>query len=393
MPVLSTFAGASLRTYGRGTEQVPAYVPQQAIVFYNVADITSATIPSGWSQYTGFSGKFVMGTATQSEVGSTATATGNVLVSITTSTSGSHAYFLNPSLRASFQYGNLGGAPQTTGRQAVATSGNHSHTGAYINCSQAMPNTVAISAIATTDQTLLVLPPNSIVFRKIKPTSSGYSAYRPSGNGFFYGASQRAWTDRTGLGTGSGDTTAAGVHNHLETNSFQYHGANSNWSSTSIHIDSGSHTHTISANLAATLRSKELKAWTSSQEEPIEYGMIIMYGGSLTNLPAGWRICNGTLGTPDMVGYFIGYTSAEIHDNYISTTTQVNIHNLSATIATSTWNHSHRGNSTAFYPHNGNHGNMDVSHAHTISGSTFSSFATDYAPAHTKIAFIQYKGI
>jgi len=41
-------------------------------------------------------------------------------------------------------------------------------------------------------------------------------------------------------------------------------------------------------------------------------GVIVAYGGDVTNLPVGWVLCDGTNGTPDLRGRFIyGYNPAD----------------------------------------------------------------------------------
>jgi hypothetical protein len=39
-----------------------------------------------------------------------------------------------------------------------------------------------------------------------------------------------------------------------------------------------------------------------------QVGMIIMYDGGA--IPSGWSLCDGTNGTPDMVGKYLGYNNA-----------------------------------------------------------------------------------
>ncbi len=54
--------------------------------------------------------------------------------------------------------------------------------------------------------------------------------------------------------------------------------------------------------------------WTlkTGTAETIDPGLIVMWSGSLASIPAGWILCDGTLGTPDLRGRFIyGVASGE----------------------------------------------------------------------------------
>ncbi len=401
MPVLSTFAGAALRTYGRGIEQVPAYVPAGAIIPFNVPDITTATIPTNWTRYTGFDGRYVLGTSSNNQIEVTGEAAGNVNVTLSTSSAGDHTG------TSSFLYAGFGSNTATSTLIYVPVDnlvrGNHTHTGAWFNCATAQSNT-ASSPFITTSTQLMVLPANAVVFRKIQPSSSGYSAYRFTGDGHYYGSATTGWADRTASNVLVGATTSAGSHTHDFDNAMSFtevgtSSASATYQTRYAHLLAGEHTHSISVTAAnVTLRSKELKAWTSPQPEPIEYGMIIMYRGNLSTLPAGWRVCNGSLGTPDMTDYFLGYTANELHDSIISTSNTVSA--AAMTISTDGWNHTHQNvsnvviegfrNLPAF---TGPHSMLGVSHTHTFVSSAFGSFTTTYQPAFRRVAFIQYKGI
>ena len=367
---------------------MPAFVPAGAVVLYSVADITTATIPTNWTRYTQAEGRYILGTATQAEIDTNVAAVGNVNVSATISSDGSH-FFTTVTLHGS-------GSQTTSSSQSpmffgTLSGGTHTHTAISFDCSAAMANTCGTPMISCATR-LDKLPPNAIVFRKIKPTSISYSDYRPSGNGYFYGSTTRTWVDRTGTGTGVGSTSQGGLHNH---GSFGSYFTGGNFGTQNEHGTNGAHTHTVQVQqMVASLKGKELKAWVSSQEETVEYGMILMYRGNLGQLPAGWRVCDGTLGTPDMVDQFIGYTSAEIHDNVISTTSTVNVHNSNCAISSVDADHGHFGTTrTNSSGHSGQHTTSSWVHAHTVASTSFLSFNTPYTPASRRLAFIQYKGI
>jgi hypothetical protein len=389
MPILASFGGASVRCFGRGLDQPLAVVPSSAVVPFAVADITTATIPSGWSRYTKFDNKFILGTATNAQVGTTVTATGNVMVSMTTSSNGNHALGSNTSFvgTPAPNAGSFNGYTQNDVR------GSHNHQGGYVDVSGAMPNTVSVPFIMTSGE-IDVLPANAIVFRSTAPDSISYSQYTPSGNGYFYGGATSAWTNRTGSVNGTGVSTANGAHNHLSTSpSYRMTTQTFGVPSYIVPETSGDHTHPFVVSMNATLKSKHLVAWVSQAEEAIQPGMIIMYDGNLNALPSGWRVCDGQFGTPNMVDYFIGYGSGLAHDAVINASSAVSLGSISE-LQSVNWSHEHISDtSTTLFYGSGNqyHGTLSVPHGHTVTSSSLTSVITQYMPNCTKIAFIQYK--
>jgi hypothetical protein len=397
---MSTLAGASLRSYGRGTQQLPASVPAGAIMIYNVANTTSYSPPANCVFYTEAVGKYIIGTGTNSEVGSNVAATGTSRVTLTTTTTGDHRGGLTSAMK--YSYFNQGDS-RTSNEQITngdsgssVDRGGHSHTSVSFDTTGAMSNTCSVPLIKSQAQ-LSKVPPNVVVFRKVRPVAASFGDYRPSGNGHYYGAESTGWQNQQGAGQGVGNTNSTGSHSHGVFAPYMYL-YKSGAGGAQYPVSNGAHTHTASVGgLVATLRSKHLKAWTSSVETDVEYGMILMYSGSITRLPPGWRLCDGTLGTPDMVGYFIGYTSDEVHDGVISAQTEVLSAN-SCTLTTADVAHTHQWNntpsSTGFASHSGYHGTYTWSHTHAVSTiNTTLTTLTAFMPPCKKLAFIQYKGI
>ena len=116
-----------------------------------------------------------------------------------------------------------------------------------------------------------------------------------------------------------------------------------------------------------------------------------MYCGDLSLLPSYWKICDGTNGTVDMRNYFFGHaTTGQTHgqESVIDYTFPSSLGSLT----TSTWTHSHYDPPATFTydagPYLGSHPSYNASHTHTISGTITS--ASDYLPAHIKLAFIKF---
>lgn len=95
----------------------------------------------------------------------------------------------------------------------------------------------------------------------------------------------------------------------------------------------------------------------------IPMGVIVLWHGSVASVPAGWNLCDGTNGTPNLVGNFIvgagasGTTVAQFGGQNLQTITTSTVGNHSHTGATAVaGSHSHTGttNTIGAHSHNGN---------------------------------------
>jgi hypothetical protein len=383
MPLLSTFGGASVRSLGRGTGVDEALVPAGTIVPWGVDDANTTPAPNGWTVYTGFNGRYVVGTANNAEIGTFGNTSANIqaVVSYTTSTTGNHlgtAVVAGPSEGSNNAF---------TFYATTSTYGDHSHSGTAIaNVATLIPDRVTVPFITTTTERS-VLPANAIVFRKVAPSSVIYDHYRPAGDGYFTGSSQQGWVEQS-LSVAS-TSSSDGLHEHkFVSKQIATTGATTN---SQLSSAVGGHTHSIMMTLKAMLKARALKSWISTSEEPIEAGMIVMYIGNLSELPAGWRVCNGQLGTENMVDYFLGYKSSEIHGEIINTSNRITYSN--ATVSTNSWTHNHisgtQPNPSFSTKH---HASQSFAHIHTIANG-IAGVTESYMPPWRKVAFIQYKGI
>lgn len=118
---------------------------------------------------------------------------------------------------------------------------------------------------------------------------------------------------------------------------------------------------------------------TTAVAAGIPVGVITMWSGSIASIPAGWALCNGTSGTPDLRDRFIvgaGSTYAVAATGGANTitldTTQIPSHTHTGTTNATDLSHTHTGSGTT--------SDSDLNHNHTGSGTT--GF-TDLSHSHT----------
>lgn len=397
MPILTTFAGAAARVYGLGGGAAAPILPANTILLWSVTDTSS--VPAGWAIHTQSQGKFFMGANSSSNIGAITTpSTGtSTSLSLTSSSAGAHsgATFSRPANTSPGSFTTL----------YTNTGTTHAHSGATtLTADNVVPDAESFPTIYNSGQ-LSKIPPNTIVFRKTQPSSVSFTLYTSSMPSSrlscgYRGGSSKGYANCTGAMTGT--SVSGGAHSHYGSynnrggsyttggGSFRNPYANDNGSS--------SHTHSgMTIYAAITLQSKTLTAWISSQEENIEYGMIVMYAGSINQIPPGWRICDGSLGTPDMVGWYLGRsTTVTTHGDQISATTIARADPDDTRVGatnTDSWIHDHP--TAGFYAYTGEgayHTLYDAAHYHVMTVSGTASI-NNYDPGHMKVAFIQYKGI
>jgi len=392
MPVLNTIGGGSLGSYGRGRGRVdlgPA-VPANVILPWNANSVVMAA-PPGWSKYTGFSDRLILGTSTPEEVGITGSGGGTATITASTGGSGSHL-LTGLSADAARESPPLNPDPFGSSQVYNQTSGLHTHTASgSINVSDVLPNTISTPFLTTTSPRSM-LPPNVVVFKSTAPSWPSHFDYRPSGSGYFYGSNIPSWQSRRTPKTIT--TAGSGSHGHSNgttlTNYYVFNGLARRG------VVDGSHTHTLTVGVTAAVKSKMLKPWISQLAQFIEVGMILMYNGNLEELPLGWVVCNGTNGTVDMTDYFLGYSTTEIHDSIISSSNTVTS-SVQSGEGVSQINWFHPNVSEQLNLSRGNpiyHGANTTSgavHSHTVTSLTTTD-VVNYTPPFRKIAFIEYRG-
>lgn len=372
-------------------------------------------IPSGFSLYTEESGGSIVnylikgGTAVSRVTGTAA----NVSLSPTTLTSSNAGSHDGPTVP-------VGSAPSPQPQTTLTggTAGSHSHTITVTAASAPFPVTgsnqgVSVPLIRCASE-VLSIPPKCIIF---SGTSSGFTNF-----------TRKSWSASLGVYSASSATNInrpspaalplspfapglsvsfAGAHSHISpisANFYPFSGPLRNAAATA-----GSHNnHTVSptgGGIYVWHQFKHLLPFSSTTEQFVQPGMIVMYNG--VSAPAGWKICDGTNDTPDMVNFFLGYNNNESNSNVLvgrntvggsfptATTpapppTAFNSTSVPISLATSPWSHSHLGSPVEAPTTRSNftHGPLTEPHSHSVPSLSV-SMPSAYIPAHLTLIFIQ----
>lgn len=405
MPLISTFTGASARAYGFNASLGAGVFPANTIMLWSTLDSTS--VPSGWSRYSDIDDRFIVASFTAGEIGSQVAANSSASATISVSTTSAGAHTLTPAAYTGTGSTTTAPTAPTYSLRYNEPTGAHTHSSITINVSPAVPDSLSLPGIITTT-TKNTIPANTVVFRKTVPSSGNFTSFTPpvpTGRGqcFYKGGPARAYANSSGDAIGTLNST--GAHDHLNTvTRYQPVGPGIGGSTVyDTYAPAGAHSHTASVPIHAIPKSIHLNAWTSTFEEPVEYGMIVMYKGDLLNLPAGWRKCDGTLGTPNLTGFVLGYSTTGTHGTAISNDAYVrydpNPARISGSTTTSSAIHTHVPPGTLGQPRSPVyaaprlHASADNAHNHITTVTGINSPSPGYEPPNVRLAFIQYKGI
>lgn len=401
---------------------------------------TEGSIPDGWSRVAELDGKYPKGVATSSTqpgaTGGAATHT-HTVPTHTHDTSHSHTTSGNTSAAV----GTFSSSDGAVGTTAIAAT--HTHT---------TPSTNSATVASGTATPSIDSPSNDparlhVVFIQ----SNGQPLGVPDGAlGLAGDVSLTGWTDHAaadgrfikgaGSGFGGGDTAASNLDNHTHAIGAHTHGATSHshtsnntgsvtsnlsmfagptsgvWSSTHAHpitigsastagLDSGGSGSSGASSLGATeppytnVRVKE----NTSGEDSLPVGLIGLWRGSLGSIPDHWALCDGTGGTPDLIGRYAKGATASIGSqggslNPHSHTSPTHTHTTAGHAHTMTIGAQNGGVanlsttatiSIANGTHTHTHGNT-ASTTPTVASSTSGTLAnTTTEPPYEEVAFVQ----
>lgn len=374
-----------------------------------------ADIPSGWSRYTALDDKFPKASGAES-----AEATGGASTHSHTSTAHSHS--IN-SHTHSFTTGASTGGTGSTADGNDGADKNHTHSGTSGAPIGGTTNTTAVTYGSVSNNppyvevifiksSQKVVPNNGLLLwdQASAPSNSNYKVADGNNstvnlnNKYLKGAATSGNAGATG-----GSTTNTHDISHTHTTNTHTHasvasgGANSVTGDTSASsgLNATDHTHTASFGAATMpIDSYSGSLVTAETVEPA-YKMLMAYqnkaGAALSipingiamtieaNVPAGWYLCDGNNGTPNLTDKYIKITTSS---GNIGNTGGANTHTHAAQSHTHTTSSGHT-HSVSYSTYQDNRkanvgsGAQDVAQDHTHAGSTSNSTTSGYASANT----------
>lgn len=417
-------------SYAAAAPAVP--LPVGTILIFNRTS-GATPIPTNFSLYTdqggSIEGYLIQGGTSVSRVTGTAA---NVTLSPTTFALGSAGTHSGP--------GNIGGGSTLApGRLGTVNAGAHTHNITIAAGSQPFPvigsNMGQQMPLIRCDTESAVIPAGCLIFSSSSSLFTGFSRYsgtqprgvfsiRPAASGLAqnlpFPANLGGQPGASGFGP-SMTTTTDGNHTHVNPsptagptgapppNNGPFTGAPVNHN----HSASGP-TGGFFGPIGVWQQYKHLLPNVSASDQTVSSGMIIMFNSN--TIPDGWLVCDGTNGTPDMRGFFLGYDNAQNNTNVVTSRrtvggsdpgpgttpapppTAYGQNAIGATLpeAQNLWSHGHLATTSPFGPvanpgpsRPASHNPSFNPHTHAIPTNIFATFPSNYVPAHVVLIFLQ----
>ena len=408
MSILNLF---NLGSFGGTSDTGPTYpLPADAVLLWDRASESDA-VPDGFSIYTSADNRLIQGT-TLSDIGVTGGSPATRSVSGFTNTSGEHSLESLPVPSRFIAESRVPGSPGSIVNNMSSPAGSHVHTATA-------PNSTIPSAFLPMGRYMVLItnstevdniPLNCVVFSESKPSSAFFRKTFDTNDAGIYAGTTTFSRSRAAMTTSLTITwSPSGAHTHLSTpnSPVPFPGAGPTSSYDYNLTDTGDHGHpTSSLSLAIFEQFKHLLPFMALANRPVKSGMIVMFKGA--SVPSGWKLCDGTNGTPDMNGFFLGYDNNETGHGVLKSNKRIDVATNGYPLPTTsppsptnyevlanfvtptvTWPHSHRGPiTTSIYTQTALHGPVSVPHFHTFSPSNI-TFPINFTPNFIKLAFIQ----
>lgn len=342
-------------------------VPEGAIVILN-----GATVPDGWADYADANGRFIRGAGGAFSIGATGGG-GDVTFTGNTTTNGAHT-----AGSGTFEVPAKDGSGNSLAYTSTSSAslGGHAHSiGSQL---------VTPSPARRDDRLIIKTVASALRFPEQARIFGLANLQNPDVQRIFEDAGRilRAHTEAGGFaenGSKSFATASANdSHSHtgVSNNSGNPGGNFQTWRGVS---GGGSHNHSGTLGVQTNPARRNLALYGGLRDYAVTPGMIVMWAG--VTLPADWKLCDGSDGTPDMRDLFVAISPSGQEGNSSGDNTVTAFGSMSSV----THRHNQTTNQTQLPLTNQGRHSTNVSHTHTYSSTQA------WTPPYYALAFIMFQ--
>ena len=381
----------------------PAFpLPADSVLIWNKTN-AGDTVPTGFTEINFGAADYLILESNTANANTFTSSAGSVTGTTGTSgTAGAHGSPWSPAGAASAGFG-------SASVTYASPAGGHFHN---LNVSGTVPVITLPSGfgvkLITNAAQVNEIPQNATMFsdtgksgfsRKTWGASGSFAAYIAQRNSFSTVGAISAQTFTATL-----SVVESGSHQHTTSTTS---GPGGLFPSQAKNVAAGSHLHPLSPGTNVSMyvfqTFKHLLPFVATTPSAVRSGMIVMYKGA--SVPAGWSLCDGTNGTPNMVGFFLGYNNNASTTDTVVGTREVNITGVApsvsgpntgdyfgrsfpVTLNNIPWSHGHTGpNATVTNQQSHFHSTMNAPHSHAVTQSI--TISSSFIPQSFRLAFIR----
>lgn len=266
-----------------------------------ILPLSGDTVPSGWEAWNDANGRYLIGaggTYVSGATGGSSTFAGFVGVTSTDSSHSVESYdpflALDSSTGTEFPF-------NITPQDAVDTDHNHTYATGTITPDPLRRQQRFVKKMGSASATI----PRSVqIFGRADLALAGLSRIVSSANRLLVASasSSNAGQLEQFVSITTGETDDTHFHGESTPLGAATPGPNTVYSATIS--GGGLHDHDYTLTISTDLRRRYIPLWGAAGDYPLIPGMMILWE-NIASLPAGWRLCDGSFGTPDYRDHFI----------------------------------------------------------------------------------------
>ena len=409
-------------------------LPPDSIIFFE-RESENDPIPSGFTVYEEANNRLIFGTTNTVEIGTLEGTSANFTngafpgPGLVTTSGGPHGSPTPALFRGVIYPGPPGPSPTIPVASITIDSGNHAghtHVGALSTTS--VPSTVQppgrYIVPITNSSTVSQIPINAIIFSSSSSPGFQRKTFDTNSAGLYVGTTKNSRSKSGEVINHPISINPGGDHIHSSpaSGAVPYTTAPTGKpgvvTTPRVGVPGGVHTHpSVIISNKIFEEFKHLLPFIATSSKTVKSGMIVMFKGA--SVPSGWKLCDGTNGTPDMNGFYLGYDNNENGHGVVKSGRRLGSTDvypltpknqpgfvnhptyyitdfpestvLNATFPTETWTHSHLTNNGAIFRTNlpnQRHGPAPIPHSHVYPRNGFRMPLT-FVPDRIKLVFIQ----
>lgn len=268
-----------------------------------IAMLSGSTVPAGWADYSAANGRYIIAGGGAYAPGATG---GVTLVSHTADTGDGGSHSVND--HSEFTAESDTPPPTTSGRDytlTLPTAPPHRHSLVLAGLDPQLYTRTDRLVVKTTDPSITI-PASVRVFGLPNVSLPGLERVTSAAGRLLAAGASAGNSGTTSRNVAVTTASADDAHAHYSSASASGEVDFPPYPTYYRHESGGGvHTHALTLAVEAAVKRFRLPVWGGGADYRVAPGMIFLWAGTVAAIPADWALCDGTSGTPDVLGRYI----------------------------------------------------------------------------------------